>query len=364
MAKRCSNIAAAERYVAALRSIGARVELHAAADEANGASRRTHSSLPIPAPSVLAQVTESARVERETARAIARFRANEGLDGSMPAIEIDPVNPRIPKAPLVPHDLDQMPNARLPRFSDRPDWMLNDPLGEQGASDGPSFAAPHMNADPPPRPSAAPMPPSASSTRPPAPGTAAPSAAPETDSVPPSRTIGLAHAATASVRPGLGLLSSWRPGGYENVVKPRRRWPWRWIAAALAAVTLVAAVAFALFNSEGARRARAWREQGIEPGEYAPAAWLGQPGHGLRGASPAQLEELMANLAREGAPVIYALRISSTEAGERADALLIELPSSRDARRMILWHAARSSGLSPPLIPDRGQRIHVLEFPK
>ena len=127
---------------------------------------------------------------------------------------------------------------------------------------------------------------------------------------------------------------------------------------------MAAGVAIALFDWDAKRLADSWRAEGVDPGEFEPAAWLDEPGNELRGASRAQVSELLANLSREGAAAVYAVRIGETESGQRADALLIELPSSPEARRMILWHAAKSIGLSPPLIPDHGQRIHVLEFPK
>jgi hypothetical protein len=365
VAKRCLSSVTADRYVSALRSIGARVELRSPGDRSGDVHQTKHSSLPIPAPSVLAQVTESARIERETARAIARFRANEGLDPSAPGVEVDPVNPQIPKAPLVPRDLHRMPNARLPQFSDRPDWMLDDPLGGPG-SEPPEEEIPHFDADPPPRPSAAPA--ANAPLAAPAKGTRSSPPAADGESAPASRAaIGLAHSATASVRPGLGSLSSWRPGAEPRAAAapPRRRSVGRWLAAGVGVIVAVAAAAgFMLLDRDRKRLADAWRAEGVDPGEFMPAAWLEEPGHELRGASRAQLSELLTNLTREGAPAVYAVRIQETETGQRADALLIELPPSREARQMILWHAAKSVGLSPPLIPDRGQRIHVLEFPR
>jgi hypothetical protein len=238
-AKRCANRATAERYANALRSIGARVELRAPGDAAHDA-RRTFSSLPIPAPSILAHVAESARVDRETARAIARFRANEGLDGPDPGLDVDPVNPRIPKAPPLPHDLAQMPNAALPRF-ERPEWMLDDPLG-QGATEA-IASLPHFDAEPPPPGTSAP---GRSSGRPPGPAAATPvPPRPSGDSVPPQRAVGLAHAATASIRPGLGALSSWRPSSDRPPPRPDRRR--LWLGAALAAL-LLAALAWAVLS--------------------------------------------------------------------------------------------------------------------
>jgi hypothetical protein len=63
--------------------------------------------------------------------AVARLRFAESLEPfySMPPIDL--INPKIPKAPALPHDLSRMPNAQLPIWSDPPSWALLDPISEE-----------------------------------------------------------------------------------------------------------------------------------------------------------------------------------------------------------------------------------------
>jgi hypothetical protein len=239
VAKTCGNRGAADRYAQALRSIGARVEIQSAASAA-AEGRPSPSSLPIPAPSIMARLDESTRVERETLRAIERFRAAEGLDAAgEPPLDLDPINPSIPRAPPVPHDLAKMPNAKLPRWSERPAWMMTDPLeqGERSDPSGTQSPRPHNDAKPPPPP--------ATPVRLLDSTAASRAAHPRAGQPEPSRSmrpsaVGLAHAAKASVRPGIGLLSWWRIAGRDA---RRRRLRQAW----LTAVALVVLMAGALW---------------------------------------------------------------------------------------------------------------------
>ena len=365
VAKRCGSAAVAERYVNALRSIGARIEVQKVA-ELEAGERTTalgsHSSLPIPAPSVPATLGEAARIARETERAIRRFRLDEGLDqppSESEPPEVDPANPAIPRAPRVPHDLHRMPNVALPRYSDRPDWILTDPLSQAAeAQAGDSGVRAHADARLPPPPSSVPPPlrngdggvvdaEAALEER--APGSIRPSA------------VGLAHAATASVRPGLGLFSSWPFWQKAPAVERRLRayWP-----AVLALVLLVYAGLRLLsgFESPQDRRERGWRRHGIEPGENAAAErWLEAENHAIDGLSRAAARELVQRLIRAGALGVYAVRIRPTAGGQAAAGLVVELPDDAAGRRTISWHAARALGRKK-LLHDHGEPYYELTF--
>lgn len=115
--RRAASPAIAERYVNALRSVGARVECRPSLPP----PPNPEPELPAPSNASMADVTKSLEVERATQDAIERFRNAEGISPSMdPAMEAGAANPLIPRAPPVPHDMDRMPNAILPRWSARP----------------------------------------------------------------------------------------------------------------------------------------------------------------------------------------------------------------------------------------------------
>lgn len=349
VAKRCPNQASAERYAHALRSIGARVELRAVATLSPTdatALGPSHSSLPIPAPSVMAQLHESMRVERETRRAIRLFRAAEGLDREdtgAPLAEVDSINPAIPKAPLLPRDLHELPNAALPAYSERP--QARNPYADD-ADQAASVRSPRPHAD-------ARLPPPLAGDP--------PSRGPGAESVR-RRDVGLAHAATASVRPGLGARSATHAQRRTRQALKSRRL--RWAGAIL--LLLLAGVGVwlsGLLDSADDRRKRAWAEHGIEAGEHAEArAWLENREHGLTGLDPNVARQLVDRLERAGALGVYAVRFRSTPNGRSASALVVELPHGAAARRIILWHSAKARGLDSPLIPDRGERYHLLTW--
>jgi hypothetical protein len=351
-AKRCPNRASADRYAQALVSIGARVELVPVSPPGDGdqAPRASISSLPIPAPSVMAKLRESIQVERETRRAIRRFRAAEGLDpesddGALPP-DIDPINPSIPKAPPLPRDLHRLPNGLRARPSDPPSSVWSDPLGLGPDVGGLLSERPrHADADPPP-----PLAGSRLSSREPGDG----------DSMRPT-AIGLAHAATASIRPGMGPLSAFpQPMGRARKRKTRARWP-------LVFTALVAGYAglrhAGILATDAERRARAWAAAGIEAGEHAAATdWLLQPSHRLADLEPGEARALVDRLMRAGARGVYVIAIDSESAAESSSSLLIELPDEAATRRILLFHAAKAQRLEPPLIPDHGERFYVLTW--
>jgi hypothetical protein len=306
------------------------------------------SSLPAPVPSAVAHARESARVQRETERAIKRFRAAEGLDPE-PDANIDLFNPDIPKAPLVPHDLARMPNAALPRFSDRPGWMLTDPLADGAADD----AREHADAQNPP-----PI-----SPTPPAPAPIEPSMPPHRDGASQSvapRAVGLAHKATASIRPGVTSLNIPKQAPREPRVRLRALWPV--IASAL--VVGAAALYWSGALDRGVRRhERAWRAQGIDAGEAADALpWIDAPEHEVRALGKLELHQLIDRVTRAGAKGVYVIQLEPTARGQRAGGLLVELPEAPDARRTVFWQLAKLPGQQPGTQADHGQPYHTLSL--
>ena len=344
-AKRGASPAMAERYLAALRSIGARVETR---PSTAGRISPAASSLPAPPPSIVARARESQRVQHETERAIKRFRAAEGLDQpEAEAIDLDLFNPAIPKAPPLPHDLARMPNATLPRFSDRPQWMVTNSLEDEAQ------AVPlHVDAQRPPPISPHAAPPLTASSTPPRRDSGL-------ESVPP-RAVGLAHNATASIRPGLSSLRDIPQIPREVRVRLRALWP-------AFAATIVVAIAFlywnGVFDSRLRRHERAWRAQGIDAGQAADAlAWIEVPSHELRTMGKLVMRELIERLMRAGAQGVYVIQLEPTPTGQRAGGLLVELPENPDARRTLFWHLASVPGQPPATRADHGQAYQTLSL--
>lgn len=360
IAKRCNELQAAERYAHALRSIGARIELrpHAATGEPARPSGR---SLPPPSslqPEQPERMRDSVRHTSASERAIARFRATEGLENpassNAPASSIDLYNPVIPKAPALPRDLPQLPNRARSAQPEHPEWMVSDPLEltPERDSDIPTSLRPPdvRTARASTRPSSKPT------TRP---GPSSDRASSERLSDRP-RSVGLAHAATASGRPGLSAVSL----GAKPGASLRRRWLMR--TAVLAVVAALAAVIARLSGhllTEDERHVRAWRQEGIEAGEHAPVrAWLNGPGHHLRGLDGAATERLLDQLERAGATRVFAIRISGPSDRPEAGAVLVEMPADKVARRTILWHLAGARGERDAPLSDEGQHFELLEL--
>jgi hypothetical protein len=362
VAKRSVNRVSADRYADALRSIGGHVELRPSAWPDGEPAPAAVSSLPIPAPSMMARLGESLQVERETQRAIERFRAAEGLDlGDVLPIDRDPHNPDIPRPPAVPRDLAKMPNAKLPKKGGRPGWMLTDPLAQEadGAHESKGSPRPHNDARLPPPPSRGPASRAAAATARPGGGGNAHELRGGAMSGRPS-AVGLAHAATASVRPGIGMFSWWERATARAT---QRRLLRLWLTAVVLAVAAGAYVwSTGALDSASARRERALRAQGIEAGELSPAAtWLESPDHSIDGIEGPAARELVERLTRAGALSVHAAQIEASGSGQRARGLLIELPEHPAERRTILWHAARTHG-PEARVPDEAGRYHLLTF--
>jgi hypothetical protein len=361
IAKRCNELQAAERYAHALRSIGARIELrpHAATSQPPPPSGH---SLPPPSSLQVERMRDSVRHTSASERAIARFRATEGLENQNPASSnapasnsIDLYNPVIPKAPALPRDLPQLPNRAHSAKPEHPDWMVSDPLELTPESDGntPSgLRTPEVETV-------------RSSARPSSKPTARPghgsNRAPSERLSDRPRSVGLAHAATASGRPGLSAVSlEAKPGA-----SLRSRWlKATAVLAAVAALAVVIARWSGQLLTEDERLVRAWGQEGIAAGEHAPArAWLSGPGHHLRGLDGTAAERLLDQLERAGATRVFAIRISGSSSDHpEASAVLVELPADKVPRRTILWQLAGARGEQAAPLSDEGQRFELLEL--
>jgi hypothetical protein len=209
VAKRSVPRSQADRYVKALRSIGAHVQL-----ERSAASRMTPSAAPaksasLPPPATDAPARQAIESERAAAELVARFRAAEGLDAEEPPTK-ETLNPLIPRAPPLPHDLSRMPNASTGLRSLPP---VDGPDGNRD----PSMRPRHTDAQLPPpitldgsEPEVDPLAPIGATE-----DVFAPVAAPEAP-----KSVGLAHSATASIRPGVSAVSQW------SMTRPKQR---RWL---------------------------------------------------------------------------------------------------------------------------------------
>lgn len=329
----------AERYAEALRSIGARVELWPTGSSLPAGVVRMLPSLPAPLWSAAARSQSLAKPEP----------AEHGAPGALEvnslrfAGGIDLVNPDIPRAPALPHDLSRMPNAAAPRFSDRPSQAPN-------ASTAAPAPPPHADAQLPPAVSGAFLGNADCGTG---------HDARDGQSVRP-HAIGLRGGQVGSVRPGLGPISAW-----PKAQAPRKRWRGAWL---LALLVLALAIGLGLrlgwLRSADQRRADDWQRQGIDPGRHERAdSWLAVPGHEIEGAQTADVRLLLERLHRAGVDSVHAIRIEAHGPAERARALLIELPTDPTARRTALFFVARSRGLDHALADDRGVPYYVLSFP-
>lgn len=357
VAKRCNELEAAERYAHALRSIGARIEVrpHLAASPPAPLGR----SLPPPTARELDQLRESVRHTSASERAIARFRAAEGLENpassNAPPGSIDLYNPVIPKAPALPRDLKQMPNgprSLKPERSERaPEWMISDPLALTPERDGDTPTSLRSLE------SEALRTTRRSSSKPTSrPASERPASERLSDR---PRSVGIAHAATASVRPGLSAVS-------RDAPRPNTRRQLLKLGIALAFGGAIAVIVLrwnGYLLSDDERYVRAWRREGIEAGEHALVrAWLGGAGHHLHGLDPVAADRLLDQLERAGATTVFAARISGPTGHQEASAVVVELPADKVSRRTILWHLAGARGESAAPLSDDGQRFELLEL--
>jgi hypothetical protein len=346
VAKRCTDRAMADRYADALRALGARVDVrpHAAAFRDSLTPVAT-TSLPAPAPELAARLRESLRMSRAADSAIARFREQEGLE-PLDELGFDPYNPAIPKAPPLPSDLSRMPNATLQRPSDRPEWMVADPLSlTPDAQSGVPAALERHDAQPPPR------------GRPSRDSGMRPRRATPDHAV----SVGMAHAARASVRPG---MSAPPPANKRADTRRSRRilrsWP-----ILLGALLLAGAGVWrtGVLQNDSDRRRESWRAEGIVAGEHQEMrVFLAKPGRVVQGVDDATLRELLDKLERAGATKLYAIDIEGSGAGQRAGAILVELPKQPDARRTVFFHAAEVQGRGNSPTVDTGARNLVIAF--
>jgi hypothetical protein len=129
-------------------------------------------------------------------------------------------------------------------------------------------------------------------------------------------------------------------------------------------VLVIAGLYFAgVFDSRIQKRERAWRAQGIEPGQSAEAlTWLDGVPHEVRGMTKPALIELIERLTRAGALGVYVIELEPTALGQRAGGLLVELPDSPGPRATVFFHLANVPGQRPATEADHGQRFHTLSL--
>lgn len=355
VAKRGASAQTAARYVEALESIGARVDAVPARREPTGRHlSQAPPSLPAPPSSMMQQLHRSMRVDRATEEAIDRFRESEGMGARPPSSRPgppvapdrivsfgpDPMNPRIPQAPRLP-SLDGMPNATI--LEGLPEWRTGTSVDPRDSGGYKSF----------------PSNPSMDGER----ATTASIDPPWHRDLPlteqPKATGTTRHSDVVPGPSSASIRAMRRVGEAERQRRANR--------ARLLIGALIAVVAFVVAgmwwsargSTEEALRRSAMQGEGIDAGALQTARdWLADPRHGVRGLPAAQVDGLLTALERAGAVRIEAMRIDDTV----ADALLIELPSSADERRTVLWQVARSQGRELRLDDDRGQRFVELSF--
>jgi hypothetical protein len=291
-------------------------------------------------------------------RAIARFRAAEGLENpassNAPPGSIDLYNPVIPKAPALPRDLKQMPNGprSLKPEQRPPEWVVSDPLALTPERDGDtpsslrSFESEALRTT------------KRSSSKP---TSRAPSDRPSSERLSDRpRSVGIAHAATASVRPGLSAV------GREDQPRanPSKRRLKLGVALAFGGALAVIVLRWnGYLLTEDERYVRAWRREGIEAGEHASIRpWLSGAGHRLRGLDEVAADRLLDQLERAGATRVFAARINGPADHQEAAAVVVELPADKVSRRTILWHIAGARGEPDAALSDDGQRFELLEL--
>lgn len=173
--------------------------------------------------------------------------------------------------------------------------------------------------------------------------------------------VGMSHAFTPS-RPGSSLTAR------DDRMPPRSVLPWHASGAnrllVLGLLVGVGYQAYVLgwFRSATEERRDAFARAGITTGRFEEArAYLSRPSNRFAGLTRAQLDTLVAGVERAGASHLWVVDIATDADVSSARSLVIELPDDATARRTIFWRHAREAthGAVPE---DTGQRYLRLDF--
>ena len=324
----------AERYVEALKEIGARVECRPTSPQ----HRTTQSEL----------ARRKREVEQETEDAVKRWRASEGREPDSEArAQNMPPNPRVPED-LMAHRAkvgwtDPPHLGRSPAVEDSlmGSWISRDPLDHVDGA--PSSAPLELT----------------SSTQ-----AIADRGSAQRDSphpVGPRRAVGMNTRGDDEfepTRPG-SLLSTRMRSGSASASGPGLRF---WVL--MIGLAALAALAYVVINGNSEERARitAWERQGITGGKHEPAESMLRTDGELRGLSGPEAAELVERFRRGGAVEVWAAGISGEGKGRVAGQLIVEMPVTEQDRRTVLWQGGRTLGQADP-IRDEGQAYLAIPLP-
>jgi hypothetical protein len=331
-AKRNQTADAADRYVRALRSIGAVVRCHE--------SRA-------PSPSNPASHEPSAASPKSLAPPLSTAAARlAGPDA--------PLAPSIPKAGRLPQDLVALaPPHAAP---DLPQWFEADAAETTRALTASlpapiSFGPPGMGV----RHDALTL---ENTGLPPIPELDPVAARGRGQWAPRPDHVGTLHSHPPSRAPGVPARSPSRPPPPVGLQRHQVL-----IACALAVAGLLYfAYGRGVFETEAGRTLRSFAREGIDPGVYRAArTFLDTPGVRFEGVDDTRLRTLLDGVIRAGAPHVWVAGIEAVDGIQVAHCLLIELPDDAGARRTVLFQHVQP--VLPDQVPaDTGQRYLRLTF--
>jgi hypothetical protein len=360
----------AERYVRALHAVGAVVECRRSGSAPLGenANRVQPMSLPPPAVTSFPGAASPPHIMQDSL-------------GVMGPLQYSPDMPTIPKAPRIPADLHAIRQRKGPD-SMAPNWRnASDPNGKRGQSlrtdhsvplsnsmDGGGFWSPDSG-----QASSDPLGQLESPFNRPDPEDAD-EHEPETDSGAEQKRVDsaaldgdLSSPTPLSPSPFAPSESQSRPHAHSN--PPAESGPWymnathQLLLACLIIGGMVLAMSSGVFETDAARRTRAFHSSGIDAGEFEPAtSYLGNPGNEFDGLSIVQLQGLLDGLSRAGSPGVWIANITRRGTQRASHTLVVELPSDTLVRRAILLEPIKSGALRDALPADTGQRFVRLVF--
>jgi hypothetical protein len=348
----------AERYVRALHAVGAVVECRRSGTSPLGesANRTQAISLPAPAASSFPGGNSPPQIMQDSL-------------GIMGPLAYSPDMPQIPKAPRIPADLHAIRQRKGPD-SMAPNWRnASDPNGKRGESlrtDNSVQPGDSMGGD-------LWRPDSGQISSDPLGQLESPFNHPDPEATHHQDTDHGAEQQRVDHAALDGDLSSPTPlsaspfaPSHSNSAESG---PWymnathQLLLACLIIGGMVLAMSSGAFETDAARRTRAFQASGIEPGEFEPAeSFVGKPGNEFDGIPSEQLRGLLDALARAGSPGVWIANITHRGTQRASHTLLVELPSEPNARRAIFVDHVKAAVLREPASDDTGQRFLRLAF--